>query len=230
MKNAINIIAILLSVASFCACSTPQKKEQPLKQETPWTPLFNKDLSNAVFDKNVWSMDENGVLRATKDEIIFSDKDFDNFELELEFRIEKESNSGIIIYCSNTDKWIPNSLEIQIADSSSKKFGKPFWNCACIFGHVDTEFDTRLEFGKWHKMLVRAKGQKIDVLLNGRHACKMDMSQWKDNKKTPNGEKILPWLTKHKKCQMQTKGRIGLQGKHGQATTDYRNIKIRPIK
>ena len=91
MKNAINIIAILLSVASFCACSTPQKKEQPLKQETPWAPLFNKDLSNAVFDKNVWSMDENGVLRATKDEIIFSDKDFENFDSESKKNLTAES-------------------------------------------------------------------------------------------------------------------------------------------
>ena len=57
----------------------------------------------------------------------------------------------------------------------------------------------------------------------------MDMSEWKDNKLAPKGEAILPWLTLHKKCEMPTKGKIGLQGKHGKAATDYRNVRIRNI-
>ncbi len=228
MKKLINSIILSLTALAICACCSKETKCE--STQNPWQPLFERDLSNATYNKEVWSLASDGVLRATKDEIIFTKADYENFELELEFRIEKESNSGIVIYCSDTEKWIPNSLEIQIADSSSKKFGKPYWNCGCIFGHVDSEFDTRLDFGKWHKMLVRAQGQKIDVFLNSKHVSKMDMSQWKDNKTTPNGEKILPWLTKHKKCEMPTKGKIGLQGKHGGATTDYKNIRIRPIK
>ncbi len=228
MKKLINTFAISLVTLTICACCTTETQCQ--KSQNPWQPLFERDLSNAVYNKAVWSMPSDGVLRANKDEIIFTKADYENFELELEFRIEKESNSGIVIYCSDTEKWIPNSLEIQIADSSSKRFGKPFWNCGCIFGHVNSEFDTRLSFGQWHKMRVVAKGQKIDVYLNDKHVSKMDMSQWKDNKLTPSGEKILPWLTKNKKCEMPTKGKIGLQGKHGGATTDYRNIRIRPAK
>lgn len=194
-----------------------------------WRPLFDSTLSNATFDKSVWSIDAEGVIRANADKVIFTKDDYENFELELEFRIEKNSNSGVVIYCTDTAKWIPNSIEIQIADSSSEKFGKPYWNCGCIFGHVDSEFDTRLPFGEWQKMLIRADGQKIDVWLNGKHASKMNMAEWKENKTTPSGAAIPSWLTQNKKCEMPTKGKIGLQGKHGGAATDFRNVKIRPL-
>lgn len=217
-------------IISACCCNN-EKTQCPQEKscQTQFKPLFAADLSNADYNKAVWSIDKDGIIRANKDEIIFTKKDYKNFELELEFRIEKESNSGVVIYCSDTAKWIPNSIEIQIADSSSEKFGKPFWNCACIFGHVNSEFDTRLPFGEWQKMKIRAIGPKIDVWLNGKHASAMDMSKWTDNKVGPDGTKILPWLTKHKKCEMPTVGKIGFQGKHGGAATDFRNIKIREI-
>ena len=222
MKNIIATISVLaaLALAACCPCDCGGAK---------WRPLFNKDLSNASYDKEVWSADAEGVLRANKDKIIFTNEDYENFELELEFRIEKDSNSGVVIYCTNAEKWIPNSIEIQIADSSSARFGKPYWNCGCIFGHVDSEFDTRLPFGQWQKMKIRAEGQKIDVWLNDKHVSKMNMAEWTDNFKTPNGADIPKWLTLHKKCEMPTKGKIGLQGKHGNAATDFRNVKIRPI-
>ena len=221
--NSTILFSIIILLTSCCS------KKDLTCCDNKWEPLFNDDLSNAVYDKSAWSLHSDGVLRSTEDKIIFTTQDYENFELELEFRIEKESNSGIVIYCSDVQKWIPNSLEIQIADSSSKKFGKPYWNCGCIFGHVNSEFDTKLSFGQWHKMLVRANGQQIDVFLNGKHVSKMNMAEWTNNKITPTGEKILPWLNKHKKSEMQTKGRIGLQGKHGGATTDFKNIRIRKI-
>lgn len=222
-------IPFLLVCLLVSACNTTQQPPQKC-EENQWQPLFKDDLSNAIYNKEVWSFKSDKILRATKDEVIFTSDDYENFELELEFRIEKESNSGIIIYCTDVKKWIPNSLEIQIADSSSKRFSRPFWNCGCIFGHVNSEFDTSLPFAQWHKMLIRADGQQIDVYLNGKHVSKMNMAEWKDNKLTPNGEKILPWLSKNKKCEMPTKGKIGLQGKHGKATTDFRNVRIRKLK
>ena len=216
---------ILTSAIALSACCCNKNK-----CEAEYKSLFKNDLSNAIYDKTVWSIDNNGVLRANKDDIIFTKQDYENFELEVEFKLEKDSNSGIVIYASDAKDWIPNSLEIQIADNTNKNFKKPYWNNACIYGHVDTEFDTTVSLGQWHKMKIRAEGQKIDIWLNGKHACKMDMSEWKDPKITPTGYNIPPWLVKHKKCEMQTSGKIGFQGKHGKASTYYRNIKIRPVE
>ena len=223
MKNKIQTTLLGFVAFILTACNSQDC------DKSNWSPLFNNDLTNASYNKEVWSLDDKGVLTANKDEIIFTNKEYENFELELEFRLEHESNSGVVIYCTDSKNWVPNSIEIQIADSSSTRFGKPYWNCGCIFGHVDSEFDTRLPLGQWHKMKIRAVGQNIDVWLNGKHVSKMNMAEWTDNLKTPNGVKIPRWLTLHKKCDMPTKGKIGLQGKHGNAATDYRNVKIRSI-
>ena len=72
--------------------------------------------------------------------------------------------------------------------------------------------------------------EQVTAVLNGKHVSHMDMSKWTDNKVGPDGTVIPPWLTKQKKCDMPTKGKVGLQGKHGGAATDFRNIKIRPIQ
>lgn len=223
MKKLSTLFA-LTSVALLSGCNCGQSDNEG------WTDLFNKDLSNAIYPAGVWSVTEDGVFKATKDEIIFSKNDYENFEIELEFKIEPKSNSGIVIYCTDTKDWIPNSVEVQIADSSCESFSKPTWTCGSIFGHVPSEFDTKLPFGVWHKMRVRCEGQNIDAWLNGKHVSHMDMSKWTDNKVGPDGTVILPWLTKQKKCDMPTKGKVGLQGKHGGAATDFRNIKIRPIQ
>lgn len=223
MKKLSTLFA-LTSVAFLSGCNCGQSDNEG------WTDLFNKDLSNAIYPAGVWSVTEDGVFKATKDEIIFSKNDYENFEIELEFKIESKSNSGIVIYCTDTKDWIPNSVEVQIADSSCESFSKPTWTCGSIFGHVPSEFDTKLPFGVWHKMRVRCEGQNIDAWLNGKHVSHMDMSKWTDNKVGPDGTVILPWLTKQKKCDMPTKGKVGLQGKHGGAATDFRNIKIRPIQ
>lgn len=234
-KLPILLAPIIALFASACCCQSnesaacPQATQAPVKDACAPKRLFDANLGNADYNKSVWSVDKDGVMRATKDEIIFTKRDYKNFELELEFRIEKESNSGVVIYCSDTKNWIPNSIEIQIADSSSRAFGKPYWNCACIFGLVNSEFDTRLSYGQWHKMKIRAVGQKIDVWLNGRHASSMDMSKWTDNDKNPDGSTILPWLRARKKAELPTVGKIGFQGKHGGASTDFRNIFIKEL-
>ena len=138
------------------------------------------------------------------------------------------ANSGIVVYCTDTKDWIPNSVEIQIADNGYTD--SPTWQNASIFGHVAPEIDTQVEIGEWNKMKVRAEGQKIDVWLNGKHASKINMAEWTDNNKSPDGSVEIPsWLTKQKKSEMATKGKVGLQGKHGDSSVWFKNVKIKKI-
>jgi len=50
-----------------------------------WPDLFTKDLSNAIFPEGIWTA-EDGVLTASKDQAIWTKKDYDNFVLDLERR------------------------------------------------------------------------------------------------------------------------------------------------
>ncbi len=228
MKKITRNIMLVLGSSLLCSCcSTTPSLEA--KEDSEWMPLFGEKLSGAIYTPGVWS-EKDGVLISTRDEVIFTKRDWANFELELEFKINRDSNSGVVLYCTDIQNWIPNSIEVQIADNNNKGFARPTWRCASIFGHVDPEFDTTVPYGEWQKMKIVCNGPVIDVWLNGKHASTIDMLMWKNKDVGPDGTIIPKWLTANRKCDMPTIGKIGLQGMHGKAATDFRKLRIKSIK
>jgi hypothetical protein len=65
-------------------------------------------------------------------------------------------------------------------------------------------------------------------VLNGELVNQCDMSKWTSAKNNPDGSEIPPWLSRPM-AGMATRGRIGLQGKHGDAAVYFRNIKIKRL-
>ncbi|MEW6239077.1 MAG: DUF1080 domain-containing protein [Candidatus Omnitrophota bacterium] len=228
MKKA----AIVLMGICFVAPLFLQAEEMAIPPKAhpdcaSWQDLFKADLSNALFPKGIWTV-EDGVLTASKDEAIWSDKDYSNFILDLEFKTADGTNSGVIVYCSDMKNWIPNSVEIQIADDFSKEWSSQpkTWQCAAIFGHLAAKKSLVKKPGEWNRMTITCKGPMIYVMLNGEMATEMDMRLWKDAKKNPDGSEIPAWLSTPF-AKLPTKGRIGLQGKHAGAPIYFRNIKIK---
>lgn len=194
-----------------------------------WKPLFDDDLSNAAYKEGVWSVTD-GVLTATEDECIWTVKDYDNFVLDLEFKTAEGTNSGVIVYCSNTENWIPNSVEIQIADDYAEQWANAdkTWQCGAIFGHLAASESRVKKPGEWNKMTVTCKGQNIVVELNGKTVTEMDMALWTSGTKNPDGTDIPSWLSTPF-AELPTKGKIGFQGKHAGAPIWFRNIKIKEL-
>jgi hypothetical protein len=199
------------------------------QQKSGWQPLFTNDLSNADFPVGVWSI-EDGVITATEDQCIWTQRDYDNFILELEFKTAEGTNSGVIVYCTNTVDWIPNSVEIQIADDYAKQWAEAdkTWQCAAIFGHLAASESRVKKPGEWNKMKITCKNQIIQVELNGKLVTEMNMALWTSASKNPNGTDIPSWLSTPF-AELATKGKIGFQGKHAGAPIWFRNIKIREL-
>jgi len=195
-----------------------------------WEDLFAPDLSNAFKPKDVWSV-ANGELTASEDKAIWSKKDYENFVLDLEFKTADGTNSGVIVYCSNTIDWIPNSVEIQIADDFAKKWADSpkSWQCGAVFGHLPASKSMVKKPGEWNRFTIRCVGQKIDVVLNGEMVTSMDMSLWTSAKTNPDGSEIPEWLS-NPFASLPTKGKIGLQGKHAGAPIWFRNLKVKELK
>ena len=195
-----------------------------------WPDLFALDLSNAIYPEGIW-ISENGVLTASEDQAIWTQKDYDNFILDLEFKNAPGTNSGVVVYCTDIKNWIPNSVEIQIADDYAEQWAKApkTWQCGAVFGHLPASKRMVRKPGEWNRFTIRCRDQQIDVILNGEHITSMDMSLWTSAKTNPDGSEIPPWLNKPL-AKHPTKGKIGLQGKHAGAPVWFRNIKIRELK
>jgi len=194
-----------------------------------WDDLFARDLSEAIAPEGVWVW-LGDVLTAGKDQCIWSKKEYDDFVLDLGFKTAPGTNSGVIVYCSDVKNWIPNSVEIQIADDYSPKWGNApkSWQCAAVFGHKPATERRVKKPGQWNRMTVTCKGKRITVALNGAVVNEMDLDQWTSAKKNPDGSDIPPWLSKPK-AELPTRGHIGLQGKHAGAPIYFRNIKVKPL-
>ena len=200
-----------------------------LQAQSGWKNLFDDDLSNATFKEGVWTS-TNGVLTASEDECIWTVDDYDNFVLDLEFKTAEGTNSGVIVYCTNTENWIPNSVEIQIADDYAEQWAKAdkTWQCGAIFGHLAASESRVKKPGEWNKMRVTCKGQDITVELNGKVVTEMNMALWKSGTKNPDGSDIPSWLSTPF-AELPTKGKIGLQGKHAGAPIWFRNVRIQRL-
>ena len=226
------LFAGLLGAGLVLALSARAMDELPPKahpNSTNWEKLFAPDLSNADFPSGIWYL-EDGLLTASKDEMIWSHKDYENFVIDLEFKTAPNANSGVMIYQTDAKNWIPNSIEIQILDDWGTKWAKvpPSWKCAGIFGRLAPTKSVVKPAGEWNRMTIWAKGQRIYVMLNGELVAQCDMSKWTDLKKNPDGSDILSWYTKPM-AALSTKGKIGLQGAHGGVHTYFRNVKIRQL-
>ena len=194
-----------------------------------WKDFLTADLSDTIAPKGVWSVTD-GVLTATKDQNIWSKKQYEDFVIDLEFKTDEDTNSGVIVHCSNTKAWIPNSVEVQIADDHGKWEKAPkSWQCGAIFGHLPAARQKVVKKpGQWNRFTITCKGKIITVVLNGEQTCEMDMSKWTSAKKNPDGSGIPGWLSKPK-AALPLKGHVGFQGKHAGAPIYFRNIRIKEL-
>ncbi len=228
------IVWLLLStfVLSATAPASAQEKESlhPDIKSKGWSPLFDDSLSNSIFPSGIWNVTE-GVLTATKDEAIWSKKEYDDFILDLDFQNAPGTNSGVMVHVTNTEDWIPHSVEIQIADDFSEEWSKapPSWQCAAIFGHQPATRRLVRQPGQWNHYTITCKGRMIYVVLNGELVNTCDMSAFTSAQDNPDGSKAPKWLS-NPMATLPLHGHIGLQGKHAGAPIYFRNIYIRELK
>lgn len=207
---------------------SPDKHPDP--EAAGFDPLFSTDLSNADFPKGIWSLNANAELTASEDHCIFTKKMYKNFVLDLEFKTAEGTNSGVIVHCSDPNNWIPNSVEIQIADDYSKEWSKadPTWQCGAIFGHLAAGKRTVKQPGEWNRYTITCQGRLIWVVLNGELVNYMDMSRWLSGSQNPDGSAIPSWLSKPF-ATLPLEGHIGFQGKHAGAPIWFRNVRVREL-
>jgi hypothetical protein len=223
-------VLILCLACVFTGCTaTEELSVEKHPDSSDWSPLFAADLSNADYPDGVWTVSD-GVLTASKDQAIWTQRDYDNFVLDLEYKTGPNANSGVVVYSVDTKNWIPGSIEIQILDDQGDKWANisGHGRNGAIYGHVAPTKRVSKPAGEWNRMTITCVGPQIDVTVNGEHVTSMDMTLFTSAEVNPDGTKIPKWLTKPV-ATLPTKGKVGLQGKHGGAAIWFRNIKVKEL-
>lgn len=221
---------LLASTLFFLASAQAGLPEKGHPNSSKWKELFKPDLSNALFPKGIWTA-EDGVMTASADQAIWSDRDYENFILDLEFKTAEGANSGVVVYASDMKDWIPNSLEIQILDDYASKWARvpKNWLCGAAFGHQAPTNAVVKKPGEWNRMTLLCQGPKVVVVLNGERINEIDLSRFTSATKNPDGSEVPAWLAKRSLSSLAPKGRIGLQGKHAGAPIYFRKVRIQEL-
>jgi len=187
--------------------------------------LIKKDLSNCDYEPGTWKI-KNGVLTnsVNNNKNIWTKDSYGDFVLDLEYKVVKDTNSGVIYRAATTKgwDWVQQSFEVQVHDSYGKSPTSHV--TAAIFDALAPMVIMDKPAGQWNHMSITAKGSLTKVVLNGAEVIYMDVDLWDTAKKNPDGSK-----NKYKKPlkDFPRSGFIGLQD-HGYPVW-YRNIKIRKL-
>ena len=152
-------------------------------------------------------------------------KVWDNFRLEMDFKISKKCNSGIFIrtfpLAPRPDKDVGfNGIEVAVDDTTAAGLH----DTGALYDLVPPKKNAMHPAGEWNHIVITCNKNLIDVELNGEQVTHMDLDQWPEKNKRADG-------TPHKfdvaYKDHPRQGYIGLQD-HG-SDCWYKNIKLRPL-
>lgn len=183
---------------------------------------------NSVRDR--WQIADSALyIDTTKKEggDLVTDNEYANFDLQLEWRIAKNGNSGIIFYIhEDTTKYketYRTGPEMQVLDNDGHHDGKILKHRAGdLYDLVKSSTEPVKPVGEWNQAEIISNNGKLDLMLNG--TTVVSTTVWDDNwKKLIAGSKFkdMPdWGT-------FKSGKIALQD-HGNLVW-YRNIRIKKL-
>ena len=190
---------------------------------TGWKDLIAPDLSNVQMPKDSWEM-KDGVLVAKTHDTLWTQASYGNFILDLEFKVDKESNSGVFLRAGDTKNAL-SALEVQVHESQD---GALYGMVGAIYNAQPPSKPMQKPAGEWNRFTVTCNDNKASLVFNAEEVWNVDLDNWKEAHKNPDG-------TQNKFSQalkdFARKGPIGLQGLHGKAHAPvwYRNIKIKAL-
>lgn len=189
---------------------------------TGFKDLFATDLANTVTPGG-WAFAD-GVLVAKDHDTLWTKDSYGDFILDLEFKVAKESNSGIFLR-SGDIKNVLAALEIQVHESTD---GSKYGMVSAIYDAMPPSKNASKPVGEWNHITITCKGPQVTVLLNGEEVINANLDNWPEAGKNPDG---TPNKFKKALKDYARTGPIGLQGLHGkaQAPVWYRNLKIKAL-
>ena len=160
---------------------------------------------------------------------IVSDGEYDNFVLELDYKVPAHANSGILPRCSEDQRttWA-TGIEYQLLDNTDPKADpqKAGWAYALYKPETDPKtgkpLDATKPIGHWNHVKIVYDGNHVEHWMNGVKYCEFDIGS-DDFKSRVAASKFarMPRFAKNKS------GHLALQGDHGNVC--FANIKIRPL-
>ena len=235
MSNAGRVLALLLvggapSLLARQPAPVPDQSNtlSPAEQLNGWRLLFDGHSTAGWhnFRKTGppagWAVVDGALTRTGEGGDIVTDSSYANFELQLDWKISPNGNSGILYRVSDDQDWTYYSgPEMQVLDDAGHPDGKsPLTSAGADYGIYPAPRGVVKPAGEWNHVRLVVDGARVEHWLNGVKVVAYTL--W-----SPEWQALVA-ASKFKEWPgygLHTAGRIALQD-HGNWVA-YRNIKLR---
>jgi len=249
MKKSVSQIGFIFLIAAIFMGITVSSSAQKARadQSSPntltqkekdagWKLLFDGKTFNGWHGYNLigipdcWVV-QDGIMKMTtvggkESQDVITDKIYKSFELQLEFRLTKGANSGIIYHVKEDPKYkypYETGAEYQVIDQDNWPDKLEDWQvCGADYAMYPPKVRPYKALGEWNQVHLIVNGNKVTHILNGKVVVEFEKysAEWK--KLRDSGKwKDFPDYGKF------DEGHISLQN-HG-THVDYRSVKIKEL-
>lgn len=218
-------VTLLVAVLGHAAETvTPPDADLLAKAQdaTGFTPLLKDDLENATMEPGGWAF-EDGVVTAKGKGDIWTKERYGDFVLELEYKCDADTNSGVFVRCADMADWLNTAIEVQVLQPNDA-YPNDKWHCGGIFDCLAPSKQMVKQPGEWNHFTIIAKGNMLWVRHNGEWVISMDLDRWTQAHKNPDGTGNK---FKYAYKDLKREGHIGLQY-HGHPVW-FRNLRIKSL-
>jgi hypothetical protein len=213
-------LAVFFLASIFSACTTAQNNSPERgftslfdgKTLNGWTPLDKKKTAYFVKDGTLVCPPNHGGN-------LFSEKEYSDFVLRLDFKLTSGANNGIGIRVPMTEGQLAYlGNEIQVLDDSSPEYAhlKVGQNCGSLYRIFPAKRGAVKPPGQWNSYEITANGRHIKVVLNGKKVVDGNINDVRDSE-----------IFARHPGMLRTKGHIALLGHNTEV--EFRNIRIKEM-
>jgi hypothetical protein len=192
--------------------------------EPGFEPLFDgKTLNGWILKRPVGPgyIVQDGLLVCPEDGggNLFTEREYANFVLRLEYRLSPGGNNGVGIRAPLEGDAAYAGMEIQILDDQHEKYKgrlRPEQHTASIYDVIPARTRYQKPAGEWNEMEIAADGRRIRVRLNGEIVVDANLDIVQD-----------PAVLKKHPGLARASGHIGLLGHR--TRVEFRNLRIRTL-
>ena len=208
--------------------------ENPPPSVRGFVPLFNgRDLDGWLTGPDSAWVVHDGELtvdrrmdgREHNQDYLWTQEQYDDFILELEYKVTDGTNSGIFIRTPDRNNPVYTGIEIQVANSYGRDRLSNKGTAGAVYDCLAPTKNAIRPPGQWNRCRITCQKNLIQVVLNGEQIIDMDVDRWTEAGRNPDGTS-----NKFKDAAIRDfarKGHIGLQD-HGRPVW-YRNIRIKRL-
>jgi Domain of Unknown Function (DUF1080) len=219
------IAALALGAGSLIANAAGQPPA------APWQTLFDGQVLNTFRGwksegmPTGWHVVDGALVKEGEVDELVTRRQYGDFELELEWKIGKEGNSGVFYRSTREyDHIYWSGPEYQLLDDANAPDGRSQLTAtASAYGLYAAPAGIVKPFGEWNTTRIVVKGEHVEHWLNGQLAVAYDLDspEWK-------AKVAASKFAKFPHYGLAKRGYIGIQGDHPGALA-LRRIRIREL-